>query len=136
MRTTKPSTLSVLLLTLALVPSCLVATTPGGPRNPPPTIGTNPPPPGPTQPRYIEGTVTDSVTQAPIGRAAIDITAPSTGKVEFTTTTDGAGNYRTGELPPGQFNIRIRREGYQVLTRMANVTNGPARLDVALIPGR
>lgn len=122
------------LVTSLFAASCLV-TTGRQPSTTTPPVATNQPE-DPIQPRYVEGAITDAVTRLPVARAAIDITAPSTGKVEFTTTTDAAGNYRTGELPPGPFNIRVRREGYQPLTRAANVTNGPARLDVALVPSR
>ncbi len=130
------ATVSLLLpLSLALPSAACLVTTRNGPSTPPP-VGTTDGRTPDSEPRYLWGTITDSATGKPLPRAAIDITAESTGRVVFTSTTDGNGNYRTGELPSGRFNIRIRREGYQAITRMANVTAGPAQLDIAMIPGR
>jgi hypothetical protein len=133
------SILSVLIV--MLLSSCLVTTsTRGGSRPPPPNEPApppgrpQPPPPAPA-PRYLEGTVTDATSGKPVGRAAVDVTSPMI-KGEMTTQTDENGYYRTKELPPGEFALRCRREGYEAINRTGNITNGPARLDFALTPKR
>ena len=111
--------------------ACVVTT--GRPvSSPPPAEERHAPPP--PQDRYIEGTVTDAVSRQPIGRAAIDITSPALGDKEMTANTDASGHYRTQTLPPGAFSIRVRREGFEVVDRPVNVTDGPARLDIQLTP--
>ena len=127
----------ILLLALTgmmMASGCIVATRSGPPPGDPTSVGTEPG--GESYPRYVEGTVTDARTKLPLARASIDITAPSTGKLEATVSTDADGNYRTKELPLGEFNIRVRREGYETVTRLTNITDSPARLDVAMTPKR
>lgn len=102
-----------------------------GPSAPPP-----PPPPReapPREPRIIEGTVRDAVTHQPIGRAAIDITSPAIPH-EMTVQTGPDGRYRTGEIPPGEFGLRARREGYEVVQQRATMGDGIAHVDFDLVP--
>jgi Carboxypeptidase regulatory-like domain len=85
----------------------------------------------PREPRIIEGRVTDAETGQPIDRAAIDITSPAF-QGEMTVNTGPDGRYRTQEIPPGEFGIRCRRNGYEVWQDKAVMGNGTARIDFQL----
>ena len=129
------------LLTLvfsSLLGACVATVRPGGPppAEPPPA---GPPPAAPPrvvrspEPRVIEGTVRDAVTGQPIDRAAIDITSPGI-RGEMTVNSGPDGRFRTQEIPPGEFGIRCRREGYEVVNRKAVMSDGIAHVDCELTP--
>ena len=90
-----------------------------------------PPPPPDRGPRVIEGVVLDAQTRQPIDRAAVDITSAAF-KGEMTVNTGPDGRFRTQEIPPGDFNIRCRREGYLPFNRSAVMTDGTAHVDFEL----
>jgi len=130
------STLLAVVAT-SLLGAC-VATVRSGPSGPPPAE----PPPPPTavhehrhEPRVIEGVVIDAVSHQPLGRAAIDITAPGI-QGEMTVNTGPDGRFRTNEIPRGEFGIRARREGYEVVERKAVMNDGIAHIDFELQPKR
>lgn len=134
------TTLLALVVTLLL--GACVATV--GPTHPARTSGPAPaappaaePPPVEqrSEPRIIEGIVIDAVTHQPIGRAAVDITAPGM-RGEMTVNTGPDGRYRTQEIPRGEFGIRCRREGYEVFQRRAVMNDGVARIDFEMVPKR
>lgn len=108
------------------------------------TTGTRPPPPPPREevvveghrehrppprrePRVIEGIVLDAETHQPLARAAIDVNAPGL-PGEMTLENGADGRFRTGEIPPGDFKIRCRREGYEPINRNATMGDGIGRI--------
>src|ERR1043166_3261512 len=99
---------------------------PGGPPPPPPEHRVE----RPREPRIIEGTLRDAITHQPIDRAAIDITGH--GIREMTIQTGPDGRFQTGEIPRGEFAIRVRREGYETYTSSATMSDGIARLEFDL----
>ena len=124
-------TLRALVIT-SLLGACVATVRPAGP--PPP----GPPPAEPPPPerrhheaRIIEGVVLDAETRQPIDRAAVDITIPGV-RGEMTVNTGPDGRYRTQEVPRGQFGIRVRREGYEVFQRQAEMGDGVAHIDFEL----
>jgi hypothetical protein len=90
-----------------------------------------PPPPPDRGPRVIEGIVIDAETRRPIDRAAVDITSPSF-RGEMTVNTGPDGRFRTQEIPPGEFGIRCRRNGYEPFDRKAVMSDGTAHIDFEL----
>jgi Carboxypeptidase regulatory-like domain len=132
------STLLAIVAT-SLLGAC-VATVGPGRRSPPPAEPPPPPPPAEVrerhhEPRVIEGVVIDAATHQPIGRAAIDITGPAI-QGEMTANTGPDGRFRTNEIPRGEFAIRVRREGYEVVERRATMSDGIAHIDIELQPKR
>lgn len=128
------------LLALALTSSlgACVATVGPGPGGPPPrreTVPVSRPPERAPEPRIIEGVVIDAVTRQPIDRAAIDITSPAF-QGEMTANTGPDGRFRTREIPPGEFAIRCRRDGYEAINRKAMMGDGTARLEFEMTPKR
>jgi len=124
------------LVATSLLGAC-VATVRSRPGGPPPA---EPPPPTEVrehrrEPRVIEGVVIDAATRQPIGRAAIDITGPAI-QGEMTANTGPDGRFRTNEIPRGEFGIRVRREGYEVVERKAVMNDGVAHMDIELQPKR
>ena len=89
------------------------------------------PPPPQRGPRIIEGTVIDASTGKPIDRASIDITSPAF-RGEMTVQTGPDGRFRTQEIPPGDFKIRCRRDGFLPFDRAATMGDGVAHIDFEL----
>jgi hypothetical protein len=87
--------------------ACVVSTAPG------PTPVGPPPPGGEGRPRAaaLTGHITDAATGAPIGRAAIDVVIENQGR--YTQQTDASGNFAMTDIPPGTYNLRVRRDGYR-----------------------
>ncbi|HSS02470.1 MAG TPA: carboxypeptidase-like regulatory domain-containing protein [Kofleriaceae bacterium] len=110
------------MIAVALVGAC-TATAQSEPRRPA------------AEPRIIEGTVRDAVTKQPIDRASVDVTrAGAAGEARVGTGSDG--RYRTGEIPRGPFDLRVRREGYLSFHRAGTMEDGIAQFDVELVPSR
>jgi len=127
------------IVATSLLGAC-VATVGPGRSGPPPAEPPPPPPPAEVhehhhEPRVIEGIVIDAATRQPLGRAAIDITAPGI-QGEMTVNTGPDGRFRTSEIPRGEFGIRARREGYEVVERKATMSDGIAHIDFELQPKR
>lgn len=128
------------LVATSLLGACVATVGPGRrgppPAEPPPTAGPPPPPhEHHHEPRVIEGIVIDAATRQPLGRAGIDITAPGI-QGEMTVNTGPDGRFRTNEIPRGEFGIRVRREGYEVVERKATMNDGIAHIDFELQPKR
>ena len=87
------------------------------------------------EPRILEGTVRDAATRQPIDRASVAITRAGV-QGEVTVGTGPDGRYRTGEMPRGEFDLRVRHEGYLPFHRAATMADGIAHIDVELIPSR
>lgn len=140
---------NVLLALIAIPLVACTATVQSGPGRPAPVREYREPPPPPPppprehehrhdrapEPRIIEGTVRDAVTHQPIDRASVDITRAGV-RGEVTVGTGPDGRYRTGEIPRGQFGIRVRREGYQSFDRVGTMEDGIAHIDFELVPLR
>ena len=123
-------------LVISLLLGACMASVRGGTSAPPPPPPAEPPPAAGPPPRHverrvIEGTVIDADTHQPIDRASVDVTSPAF-RGEMTVQTGPDGRYRTEEIPPGEFGIRVRREGYQKFERKAVMGNGVARIDFEL----
>jgi hypothetical protein len=105
-----------------------------------------PPPPGDNQPATegnvapphrggatLRGVVVDAATHAPISRAAIDIVIENVGS--YTQQTDTNGVFEMNDVPGGKYNLRVRRDGYNVW-QTAGVWLGDGtdqQLNVALV---
>ena len=117
----------LIVIATSLLGGCLATVGTGG--------GGPPPPPPPRErhreahePRIIEGVIRDAETGRPIDRAGIDITSPNMSG-EMTVNTGPDGRYQSREIPRGEFGVRVRREGYQVIERRAVMHNGIERMD-------
>jgi hypothetical protein len=134
------------VLAASLFSGCVATATTGTRRPPPPPPREDvrvvepphhehrPPPPA-REPRVIEGVVLDAETHRPIDRASIDITSPAF-RGEMTVQTGPDGRFRTQEIPPGEFKIRCRREGFLPFDRAATMGDGTAHIDFELRRGR
>ena len=80
---------------------------------------------------YLEGTITDSITSISIIGANIMVQAAS-----LNLSSDGLGEYRTGTVVPGSYDVKISKGGYATKTITGvQLTNGVLTLlDVALVP--
>lgn len=64
----------------------------------------------------FEGQVTDGVTNVPVAGATVQIINKDTG-VPVARQTDSQGRFRLGLLPPGDYLIRVSRQGYAAYER-------------------
>lgn len=130
------------VLAASLFSGCVATATTGTRRPPPPQDEVRivepphrderrPPPPPARGPRVIEGVVLDADTHRPIDRASIDITS-SAFRGEMTVQTGPDGRFRTQEIPPGDFKIRCRRDGFLPFDRAATMSDGTAHIDFEL----
>jgi choice-of-anchor B domain-containing protein len=84
----------------------------------------------PTQACYLEGTVSDATTSAPIATATIELLTTNISKA-----TDLSGFYATGSATPGTFDVVYSAPGYTADTLSTTLTNGVlVTQDVALSP--
>ncbi|GLI84555.1 hypothetical protein ANABIO32_22650 [Rossellomorea marisflavi] len=74
-------------------------------------------------PGAISGTVRDSVTNAPIPGAVVELLT-QTGILLSSTTSDGAGAYTFANLAPGSYQVRAVAAGYGTSTVSAQVLAG------------
>src|SRR5689334_16974397 len=83
----------------------------------------------------ISGSVTDS-TGAVIPSAKVTVTNPSTAS-SITTVTTETGDYTVPALSPGQYNVRIDKEGFKPSIRSSVTVNAATntRADVTLEVG-
>lgn len=78
---------------------------------------------------WLEGTITDINTSAPIFGATVIIDSP---QANF-TTSDLTGEYKTGQAIPGVFDVTVSAAGYVSKTVQATLENGVITpLDVQL----
>jgi outer membrane receptor protein involved in Fe transport len=83
----------------------------------------------------VQGVALDAVTRKPVAEAIVTVTSPAL-QGEQTVLTDSSGFYRVASLPPGQYAVRIDREGYDSyeqgrITVRVDVT---FRVNVFLVP--
>jgi len=83
----------------------------------------------------IAGTVTDS-TGAVVGGAKVTVTDQGTGRVVNVNTTS-TGNYSSGALSPGKYDVRIEAKGFKAAEFVVDVhvnttTTGNVKLDVGV----
>lgn len=64
----------------------------------------------------VQGTITDSISGAPISGATVEVTGPSTVQVE----TAANGSYRLDGLAPGEYQLQATAVGYQRVTATAS----------------
>jgi hypothetical protein len=84
----------------------------------------------------IYGTVTDATGAAVVGA---NVTAKSVERgVTYTAVTNETGLYRISQLPVGNYELRVEKQGFQttVFDAFTLVLNQSARLDVALKVGQ
>ncbi len=69
---------------------------------------------------YLEGQVTDATTNAPIINALVEIQSSDPNPAQ----SNISGNYKTGQVTPGEFQVKFKAKGYfeQLLT--ATLANG------------
>ena len=80
---------------------------------------------------YLEGKVSDAVSGAPISAAQLEIQSPD---ANF-STSDLSGNYKTGQITPGTFEVKVRAKGYFDATAQAAFAHGEITLlDVEMTP--
>lgn len=80
---------------------------------------------------WLEGTVTNALTTAPVNLAAVTITG-----LGATDTTTFDGQYATGTLTPGSYDVVVSAPGYfpTTVTAVVLVTGQVTFLDIALQP--
>jgi len=79
---------------------------------------------------YLEGIITDAVSNAVINGASIQISNP-----EETESSGSNGLYKMGRVTAGTFTVKVSKAGYQTFTTTANLSNGVlTTLNVALQP--
>jgi hypothetical protein len=83
----------------------------------------------------IQGTITDS-TGAAISGAQVKIFSPGTGLTRSVTTND-LGGYVASELPLGNYNITVEKDGFRTttLTNIPVSVGSAARADARLAAG-
>ncbi len=70
---------------------------------------------------FLEGTVIDSVTRAPLFNAIVTIESD---EILLPELTRFDGQFKTGKAIPGVYNIRIKKEGYYDKVLVAEFING------------
>jgi len=90
--------------------------------------GAAPPPEEPEEGMAkLYGRVTDSQT----GNGVAGVKVTTTGAI---TMTDSAGNYATGEIPPGEWGVRFEKDGYETKELTVSIQEGNNELDMQLVP--
>ena len=70
---------------------------------------------------YLEGTVLDSLTGAPLDNATVSILSD---EVVLPQATNLSGVFKMGKAVPGTFNVKVTREGYYPKTLTFDFING------------
>jgi choice-of-anchor B domain-containing protein len=80
---------------------------------------------------YIQGNVTDSITNAPIANASVSILT-----TQINETANLAGFYQTGIGVPGTYSVQFSRPGYitKVINNISFTSGNTDTLDVQLVP--
>jgi len=83
----------------------------------------------------LTGRVTDASTNAPVGDVVVTVTSPNL-QGEETAVTDANGLWRVGNLPPGEYTIRLDKETYKPFARTAIGVRADVtlRVDSQLLP--
>ncbi|WP_437677616.1 TonB-dependent receptor [Sorangium sp. So ce131] len=64
----------------------------------------------------LTGTVVDAATNRPASDVVVTVTSPAL-QGEQTVVTDGSGQYRIPNLPPGTYTLRLDKEAYRPYSR-------------------
>ena len=82
----------------------------------------------------LSGVVVDATTQSPLGD--VNVTARSPALVgEQTVTTDADGNFEMTLLPPGTYDLLVKRDGFQSFAPGGLVLKGHhVRIRLAMMP--
>lgn len=83
----------------------------------------------------LTGTVRDAATKAPIADVVVTATSPAL-QGEQIVVTDGSGQYRIPNLPPGEYAVRLEKETYKPSSR-GGVTirvGSTIRVNIELLP--
>jgi hypothetical protein len=64
----------------------------------------------------LMGTVKDAATQLPVADVVVTVTSPNL-QGEQLMVTDASGSYRIPDLPPGQYTLRLDKDGYKPYAR-------------------
>src|SRR5829696_4539685 len=83
----------------------------------------------------LTGTVRDAATKAPIADVVVTATSEAL-QGEQIVVTDGAGQYRIPQLPPGLYNIRLEKETYKPSSRggVQLRVGSTIRVNIELLP--
>jgi hypothetical protein len=83
----------------------------------------------------ITGTVQDASSKAPLPDVVVTATSPAL-QGEQLVVTDGTGQYRIPQLPPGDYTLRLEKEGYKPYARsaMALRVGSTVRVNISLLP--
>lgn len=80
---------------------------------------------------YLEGKVTDASNGQPVDKARLTIQSPEAN----VANTDINGNYKTGQMTAGTFEVAVRAKGYYDAVASATISEGEVTLlDVAMTP--
>jgi len=83
----------------------------------------------------LTGTVRDAATKAPIADVVVTATSEAL-QGEQIVVTDGAGQYRIPQLPPGNYTVRLEKETYKPSSR-GGITlrvGSTIRVNIELLP--
>ena len=85
----------------------------------------------------VQGVAVDAISRRPVAEAVVTVTSPALQGAQ-TVLTDGSGFYRLASLPPGQYTVRIDRDGYDSYeqSRISIRTDVTFRVNVYLVPRR
>ena len=83
----------------------------------------------------ITGKIINTADKQPLQDAVVTATSPSL-QGEQTVLTDGSGMYRIPQLPPGNYTIRVEREGFRPYARdnIQLLLDRTIRFNVELLP--
>ena len=82
----------------------------------------------------MTGVIRNAATHEPIRAASLDITSPAIGTRKLTVQTGEDGRFTTEPVPAGEFAIRVRRDGFEMIERKMIVGQGEARVDIEMRP--
>ncbi|HMJ57283.1 MAG TPA: TonB-dependent receptor [Polyangiaceae bacterium] len=83
----------------------------------------------------LVGTVKDAATGLPVMDVVVTVTSPSL-QGEQLMVTDASGSYRLPDLPPGQYTLRLDKDGYKPYARpdIGLRADSTIRLNAQLLP--
>ena len=83
----------------------------------------------------LTGTVRDAASKAPVADTVVTVTSPSL-QGEQTVVTDGSGQYRIPNLPPGVYTLRLDKDAYRPFARggIELRLNSTIRVNLELLP--
>lgn len=89
----------------------------------------------------VEGTITNRVTQAPLGGVAVTLSMLGQPRNQYSATTDASGAYRIANVRPGPYQTQFEKSGFLPPPKTSPFEPGlrvasekPIRLDLQLTP--